>query len=91
MPRRSAAIQKTFGYWLFDWGSPHNPFRYLNYLGTWRNWSNFWVDQSLNSPGDPVLSKGIYFASSQPGKSPLNPRGQNNMSVLFLGQFVDLP
>lgn len=84
-----SAIQKTFGYWLFDWENPHNPFQYLQYFNTWHNWRGFWNAQLSVAVGDPVFSKGIYFASSQKDKSPFNPRGKNSFGVTAACQFAE--
>ena len=83
-------IQKTLGYWIFDWDNPHNPFQYLRSPGfEWQNWNSFLPSRGLVGVGDPVLSKGMYFASSQPDKSPLNPKGMNSFGVTSLSQFQE--
>jgi hypothetical protein len=80
-------IIRTLGYWIFDWENEHNLFQYLYLNLVPSNWKSPW--RSTNTPvGNPVLSRGVYFASSAQGKSPLNPRGQNSIAAICTSQFA---
>lgn len=75
-------IQKTLGYWLFDWTNTHNPGNYppfgFNHSRT-QTWKAL-MEVTGRSP-TPQFSKGMYFKASD--NSPLKPRGKNGMAVLL--------